>query len=243
MIVCHKKKFIFIHNPKAAGTSFRMSISGYHDHPREFWGTSPDNFFCTTVDLAHLRSWELPIVAPGVYEHFQEYTTLAFARDPEQRFISAAFEHFRNFKNSLSFPKLDVPAQQEHLYALIDSDLTMEKVISDVRYVHFSPQTWFFYSGRKRIVKHILPLFTEQADFAAAYDILELPRAQATIMNRSSRDRVGALLTPKLRAFVRQFYAIDYAMFGLHPYLAPLLPTADAAAAQPATVSRIETKI
>ena len=237
MIVCHKNKFIFIHNPKAAGTSFRNAIKKYHDHPKEFWGTAPDPFFGATVDLAHLRAWELPIVAPAVYEVMKDYTTLAFARDPEQRFISACFEHFRNFGDA-AFLDMDTPGQQQRMESLIDGDLTIEKVISDSRYVHFSPQTWYFYAGRTRQVRHILPLLTDQDDFTAACTILELPLIHAEVRNRATRDRSESLLTPKLREFVRRFYAIDYALFGMHPHLTALLQPGKTAPVRPPEMLR-----
>jgi hypothetical protein len=181
-----------------------------------------DPFLQTQVDLAHLRSWELAIVVPTLFERLPELRSLAFVRHPLPRFISACFEHFRNFHKDTDFAALDAGRQAALIHGLIDT-LSHRLVLSDARYVHFSPQKWFLFLGIRRLVTHILPLHSENEDFASAFDLLELPRAKVQPQNRSTVPHLSQLHTPEVRAFVERFYKIDYDFFAATDHLRPML--------------------
>jgi hypothetical protein len=222
MIVCNERKFVFIHNPKAAGTSFRKVIEQYHDHHRRFWGLVQDPFLQAQVDLAHLRSWELAIVAPSLFERLAEFRSLVFVRHPARRFISACFEYFHNFVPEAGFGTLDVDGQRRLIHGLIETTLNHRLVISDARYVHFSPQKWFIFLGVRRIVGHVLPLFSSDEELVSAFDLLELPRVKVPTRNRSATPSFGRLYTPEVASFVDSFYRIDFEYFLATDHLRPL---------------------
>ena len=96
-------------------------------------------------------------------------------------------------------------------------------VLSDVQFVHFSLQSWYVYLGRTRIADHILPLMSEDEDFASAYDILEVPRRPITRSNRSAPGRYDELMCPEFEDFVRRFYAEDFAMLDSFEHLRHLV--------------------
>ena len=223
MIVSQKRGFIFFHNPKAAGTSFRTSIWEYHDFGRIFWGEEFSPYMNVTVDLAHLRSWELPCVAPNLFEVLESYRKLVFVRNPARRFISACFEHFAKFYPETDFHHKDAVTQRSIIGNLIETRLNHLTVLSDFQLVHFSPQKWYVFLGARRIADHILPVMSDHEDMSAAYDVLELPRRTLGREHRSSPERYRSLMDSTLDNFVKQFYRIDYEMLDSFDYLRPLI--------------------
>ncbi len=217
VIVSNLKNFVFIHNPKAAGTAFRSAIARWHDHPTRFWGTASHPYFQAPLDLAHLRAWELPIVAPDVFAALETRPSLAFVRDPLPRFLSACAEHFRDFRPRARFARFGPTGQRLLIHWLIRSGRIAAGVRGDYRYVHFSPQRWFTHLGDRQIVRHILPIRSEQDDFAQAFALLDLPPAPAQEENRTTGADWHALASPQITRFVRDFYAMDYALLAELP--------------------------
>jgi hypothetical protein len=217
VIVSAAHRFVFIHNPKAAGTAFRTAIAPYHDHPTEFWGIVQNAFFNGPVDLAHLRSWELPIVAPRVFAALDSYTSLAFLRDPLPRFLSACAEHFRNFRPQARFAIRPPYGQQLLIHRLIRSGDIPSRVRCDPEFVHFSPQIWFTHLGELRLVRHLLPIASEQDNFSAAFALLGLPPAPPQAENRTPGANWRTVASPEIEAFVRDFYAQDYQLLETLP--------------------------
>ena len=212
MIISTAQNFIFIHNPKAAGTAFRSAIAPYHDHPRQFWGVAADAYFNAPVDLAHLRAWELPVVAPDVFAALDTYASLAFLRDPLPRGLSACAEHFRNFRPQARFARWGVMGQRLLIHRLIRSGRIQAGVRADPHYVHFSPQHWFTHLGERQIVRHLLAIRSDQDDFSRAFALLGLPPAPARVENRTQGADWYFLVSPEITAFVRDFYAADHAL-------------------------------
>jgi len=223
MIVSRKRKFVFFHNPKAAGTSFRASIEEYHDFGRMFWGEEFSSYLNVTVDLAHLRAWELPGVAPGLFKELHDYRTLVFVRNPFRRFMSACFEHFYKFQPDLNFINKDVETQRSMIRHLLQTKLNNMSVLSDYQLVHFSLQLWYVFLGPNRIADHVLPLLSENEDFASAYDILEVPRRTIGRERRGAPERYATLMCQEFEDFVLRFYATDFQMIDAFDHLRPLL--------------------
>lgn len=234
MIISKSRRFVFFHNPKVAGTSFRQAISEYHDFGRIFWGVEYSPFFQTNVDLAHLRTWELPCVAPGLFRTLDQYRSLVFLRNPERRFVSACFEHFRKFRGGEGFLQLDVPRQREAIMAFV-KELTVGPVLNDVRYIHFSLQKWYVFLGTERLVNHLIPVFTDKDDLAGACDILEVPRRPVKHHRAGAIGRFEQICCSEISDFVKDFYAADYEMFASFDHLRALcdndLPAVAATAA------------
>jgi len=213
MIVSSTRSFVFVHNPKAAGTAFRSAIAPFHDHPTQFWGVAPNAYFDAPVDLAHLRAWELPVVAPDVSATLESGTSLAFLRDPLPRFLSACAEHFRNFRPRARFHRWGPRGQRLLIHRLIRSGEIQARVRWDPHYVHFSPQHWFTHLGERRIVRHLLPIRGEREDFGPAFALLGLPAAPSRMENRTQGADWRALASPEIEAFTRDFYARDHALW------------------------------
>jgi hypothetical protein len=214
MIVSKARSFIFFHNPKVAGTAFRSVIQRYHDHHRTFWGVVKDPFLGINIDLAHLRGWELPIVAPDLLADFDHYRKIVFVRCPERRFMSACFEHFKIYEAGVGLEKKSADDQRAIIMQFINEILTINKVVSDARYVYFSPQRWYVETPQRRMVDFVLPL---SGGFDAAFDVLGLPRMPVGSENTRRGHRFEDIICAEISEFVRSFYAADYDMItGIH---------------------------
>ena len=213
MIISEKRRFIFLHNPKAAGTSFRRAIEQYHDWPRKFWGYPSDPYMGMPIDLAHLRLWELAALAPDLAARINEFQKLVFVRCPLRRFVAACFEHFIVFRPEVRFGALPPEAQRTLLLRFIAQDLTPQKIAADYRYVHFSPQRWYVTLGEQRVVDHIVPVISRRETFSKAFGILGIPPSPPEILNRRASFLFDKLICPDIIAFVRSFYALDYELF------------------------------
>ena len=95
---------------------------------------------------------------------------------------------------------------------LLEGDLTNAAVRGDVRYVHFSLQTWFTHLGGRRMARHIVPVRSEHDDFADVYRLLGVPFVVMAPMNRGGGGAWPAQGDPVISKFVRDFYAPDYAL-------------------------------
>lgn len=223
MIISHAKKFIFVHNPKCAGTAFRALVASHHDHAMQFWGIDHKSYFQRDTDYAHLRLWELAVLYPEVMRYFETYNSVAFVRNPFQRFLSAISEHFKQYRPSENL--LDCSAAKQLLIVenFIDAQLTTDRIHADFRYVHFSPQSWFLNLGMERKVKHVLPILDDGKFGRHGLDILGLPAAPLKPRNVMEHD-LSALLESKLiRAFVLGFYRRDFLLLHDDATLRPVI--------------------
>lgn len=143
MIISHKHKFVFIHNPKVAGSAVRKALEHLHDDPQTFWhqGYLPE--LERVVDLAHLTFNDLLKIRPQC----KDYTVLAVWRDPYERFVSGMKEHARQHGVKIHTGK--------------DRDALITKMSDavlrfDWKYVHLCPQHYFF---RGVSTRNLIPVY------------------------------------------------------------------------------------
>jgi hypothetical protein len=174
MIVSQKQGFVWIHNPKVAGTSFRATIQRYHDWPTEFASVIFNERLGKKVDISHLRMWELPVGFPDLWALLPSLTTAVFVRDPLRRFISSCFQHYRQWDYGMDILNVPRTRQQIAIRSVMDR-LTPELLRFDARYVHFTPQREFIFLDGERIIRHVIPL----SDIASAYETLGIPQSES----------------------------------------------------------------
>jgi hypothetical protein len=218
MIVSHARKFIFIHNPKCAGTSFRTAIDVYDDHGLKFWGLFYNPFFMKNLDYAHLRTWEVAAVFPEIMEKFSSYRSIVFVKNPYTRFVSSVREHFLRFRNN-KLSDLSAAEQMARVEKFVEQEITLHKVLGDVAYVHFSPQSWFINLGGRRLVTHIIPMRAGTNFIESATGILEIPSLPVERLNRSSLSSEAILQSPKVLSFIKSFYKQDFDLFEQYDHL------------------------
>ena len=150
MIVSKRYGFAWLHNPKAAGTSFRTSIAGYHDWPTTFWNYALKKGHI--VDMAHLPLWRIRAMEPDLWKLWPDLRTLVFVRDPLRRFVSACCEHYENFDPPKDLQRAG-PRRRQVRVASIMGRLTPSLARSDYRYAHFIPQRDYVFLDAERVVQ------------------------------------------------------------------------------------------
>jgi hypothetical protein len=102
MIISDDQKFIFIHNPKCAGTTVRKSLKVYNSRGEAYWMF--DHLEGKKIDKAHMP---LSVFMRYSFEDFrllESYFTFGFVRNPYRRFISAFNETHKTLWSVSSDP-------------------------------------------------------------------------------------------------------------------------------------------
>jgi len=221
MIVSFSRKFVFFHNPKCAGSSFRAVIAEHHDDPFNFWGLHFAPYFRAELDFAHLRSWELVALFPQLAEVAAQGNSLIFVRNPYQRFLSAFREYVSRYHPELGMETMG----PEALRLLVEQflpEIAVSRILSDPRFVHFSPQIWFIRHGARDMVRHIVPIGPEHGFMHHALHMLGLPAAPIGWENSTGYSMLHALASPRIVEFISQLYEQDIAYFRSQPRLSSL---------------------
>jgi hypothetical protein len=197
VIISHKHKWVFVHNPKVAGTSVRSALAPYHDDSREFWhqGWFPPED--RVIDLAHMTAdiWH-PIVDP-------RYTSFGFVRHPYARFVSGLTEVMRRHCKDFA----------PDLRRFVMEQMTPANLRWDWRFIHLCPQHNFFFRGSKRVVDHVGRMENLAQDWAAITSLLGLNI-------NLPHERVGAipqhtlLEDPEVLNRINSLYLRDFQLFG-----------------------------
>jgi hypothetical protein len=234
MIVSHAKRFIFLHIPKCAGTSFRESLKPYHDDPDSFWYQRHDPYFSREVDYAHLRSWELLALFPHMFDLLTEYNTMALVRSPYQRFISALTQRLTAFHPKLDFNAMDKTTVRECAENFIRDELRIERVLGNADFIHFSLQTWYINLGERRLARHVMPIPTNDDGWSKVFGVIGLPSASVGHLNRRRQPFDHLLENPAMLEYIETFYKSDLDWLRREPTLAALAerPKHDALAPQ-----------
>ncbi len=225
MVISHKLRFIFLHNPKCAGTSFRDALKPYHDDHFNFWGIFYAPYFKNHIDHTHLRLWEMQAQFPKIFSCLADYNSLIFVRDPYARFLSALNEHMKKFQPNIKLLEMDTLQRIGAIEAFILNELTIARITTDWRFIHFSPQLWYLRLGEHTIPRHIVAIRNGHDFIHQGLACLGLPALPVPHHNPSPVDLTGILASPVITGFIHEFYRDDLAYFAAAPALAPMLTT------------------
>jgi hypothetical protein len=187
---CDARRAIFVHTPKAAGTSIALSV----------FGELPYHY--TAADY-------VAIFGRATYE---AYFTFSFVRNPWDRLVSA-YQYLRNG----GWDARDELWSRQHLSPYTDfadfvrRGLRTREVLS---FMHFRPQVEFVCDWRGRIaVDHLGYFETIDADFAVVCTHLgvAVPLAHT---NRSTERDYRVHYDEETRGIVARVYARDIRTFG-----------------------------
>ena len=219
MIISQSRNFVFVHTPKCAGRTFRQFVDPYHDYPFLFWYRRQSAFLNIELDYAHLRAWEVNILFPDVFQMLLQSRSLTFFRDPAERYLSAIYEHFDQYRPEVRLPAQPIERQKE-LIREFSAEIRPEMAITDPRYVHFSPQKWFTHMGDTRVVKYILPLKHDYDAVGAAFGIFGIDDKR-TDKSTARKVDVADMLGEKVIQQTYRMYAQDWEIWVI---IAPLNP-------------------
>ena len=220
MIISYRRHFSFIHVPKCAGKAFREVVQPFHDHPVTFWDIQKAPKLNILLDFAHLRCWEVDILFPDVIAFLNGCRSLAFIRNPAERYVSAVYEHFSQHRPEVGLAYMPFADQRDVIRDFTRS-FRLEASLGDRRYVHFSPQRWFTHLYERQVVRHLLPLTAEGNTLSAGLALLEIPDREPAQGSARQLDP-DAILGADLLAKVRSLYAIDYDLCESLDHLRPL---------------------
>lgn len=204
MIISHKYQTVFVHIPKCAGTSIRNMILNADPDAVRFWGWTWLDRHQRYGDSAHIPLVEL---APMPMGRVREYTTVTLSRDPVARFLSAVPQHLS--QHPYRSPK--TPSE-------ILAELTTTNIRYNPAYIHFCPQHYFIYIGRKRHIDHVISIETENWEDALVdllafqgfpRDKLKLPKLNAGA-GKKTNDLSDADLRRLYQLYKRDFYLLGY---------------------------------
>lgn len=150
MIISNSHKFVFIHNPKVAGSSIRKMLLPFNDSPIELWHQRHIPELHRVVDMSHLSADEFRTLEQRDYVQVcDEAFRFGFVRDPYARFISALREFSRQHSVSVD------ENHRTDMKEFVLNHLTPISVQYDWRFSHFRPQYHFFYDGNRRVADYI----------------------------------------------------------------------------------------
>lgn len=161
MLISDKEEFVFIHNPKAAGTSIRTFFMPHEDRNDYYWGHLYSTVKSRVIDKAHLAMKDF-ISCFDDAELLDKYFVFGFVRNPYDKVYSAYMTHRKIKNETLGF-----------------NDFIKQKIDDcSVRYdwgmVHFCPQHYFFYDDNKIKADFIGRVENIERDFIHACKMINL---------------------------------------------------------------------
>jgi chondroitin 4-sulfotransferase 11 len=146
-MISYQHKFLFIHIPKAAGTSIESALFPFADesHGSEF-----------AVKSRCWRNMELFLVS----ENFPEFFSFTFVREPRERFISA-WNHFKgserntSVENFLRKTEIFLAQNPGQLYRQLPANETRFDILN--RKIHAELATFTYPFNSTIVGYHLLP--------------------------------------------------------------------------------------
>ena len=140
MIVSNRFGFVFVHVPKAAGSTVREQLSDVDPEAVTLWGRKKHEVL-GDIDLAHLPLTVLRDHFPEYFQAVNDFPSYALVRDPDERFASSISQHVKVH-------------QRRSVRDLSEQELrrTVERVLETLgssgpalpaMYAHFTPQSQF----------------------------------------------------------------------------------------------------
>ncbi|MFT4792517.1 MAG: hypothetical protein ACJAW4_002515 [Paracoccaceae bacterium] len=216
MIVSDRHGFIFVHNPKAGGMSFRTALKPRDDSGGFFDGWRPYPPQGRQLDRMHLTLAQIRRHHPETFGKFETYYSFGFVRDPYQRLCSAFSQHL-----TLATPILrdSVREDPDVFYSVLNRfalrALRPHAAENDVKLTHFLPQSAFFTLNGAQVLTDIARLETPEH---WPERITTLLGSRAQRLNQTPH-RGGApydvsRLSRAVLDLVHEAYAEDFERFG-----------------------------
>jgi len=147
MVISDSQKFIFLHNPKCAGTTVRKSLKPFDTRNDYYWLF--DDLDSCKVDKAHMPMHVLKRYNYHDFCLLEEYFVFGFVRNPYERIISAFNEGNKELYKKFSSGVVNI---KEYKVLLNDfcSTLTTDNLSGwNIKYRHAVRQSEIYYLGYK----------------------------------------------------------------------------------------------
>ena len=168
MLISDDKQFIFVHNPKAAGSSIRNALMEFDSYNNRFWHHEYYPVLERIVDKAHMPLLDIKLAAPNVFAYFEQYFSFGFCRNPYDKVYSAFQEKKRDWQL----------AGDIEFNSYVQDNLNASNIRYDWNFCHFIPQYHFFYLNNKIIVDYIGRFENINRDYIYLHNILDLNKSE-----------------------------------------------------------------
>jgi len=218
MIVSDTRQFIFIHNPKCAGTTVRRALMPFDTTGDFFWMFH--EIEGRQLDKAHLPLSLLKAYFPEYFERLTSHFVFMFVRDPYARAISA-FNEARSRIVSEADPAREIVENRDAYVAALNDfigRLTPEKLDGwGTDYSHFIRQRDMAYLGAKLMVDCVMQSENLVAT-SAKLDVFD-PELRVRLLDaprynvRTVPEEPESLLSRESIATINAIYRDDFLLF------------------------------
>lgn len=239
MIISERKGFIFVHNPKCAGTSVRSALTPYDTTHDLFWNFETWNG--REIDRAHMPLFMFRSLYPQYFALLSHYLSFMFVRDPYDRAVSA----FNEVRRML-VPTSGEPGSEKNYRQALNSflaNMTEKSLRREMRkYRHFVRQSDMAFLGQKRLVDIVMKI-EEWPDCLSQLAVF-MPDVAARIAQAEKRNvtrmpnRHKSYLDEVSIGKINTIYEQDFDLFGYSRITAP--QPAALATEQPAEEAELE---
>ena len=220
MIVSDSHRFIFIHNPKCAGTSVRRCLSQYDTLGSKFWRKVDHRL--PRKDMAHMEMQYIYDFYPEIWEKMQSYFVFGFCRHPMRRLVSGFNEtHKALYKEAVEYPE-SLATYRCVFNAYCQRFL--RETIDNFPFTHTLPQHRMFYQGNKCRADLVLKIeeFSETSlirmfpfiDERVCSDLAKAIHAKNRMNVKEFPLQAAQLLDDVVLENVYQYYKRDFQIFG-----------------------------
>lgn len=217
VIISDRKQFVFLHNPKSAGTSIRRALLKFDDRDDFYWKHHVSRALGRKLDKAHMAADDFRQEFPADFELLGKYFVFMFVRDPYDRAVSAYNEMAERSLGIATTPG----AMARHLRRM--NDFLSERCTEDsIRYDFdlrfFVPQHAMCFQGGACLADYIGRFEDLDEGLSKVTELAKLPDnafAGLAKANRRNRDfQAIDLLTPESIARINMLYERDFTEFG-----------------------------
>lgn len=222
MIISDSKQFVFIHNPKCAGTSFRSALVSYDTTGLLF--ARHDTWNGYKVETTHLPLFMMQANYPVYFRKLESYFSFMVVRNPFTRFVSAFNEINESVYND--FKQSGDVSRYRYEINRFAAELSADSLRGwDFALRHFVPQAEFAFIGPKNYVDALIRF----EDLTRGYDRIGLFRHEiAEVLRRAPAQRarpvrtpLGDLLDPSTVRKLLVIYDRDFVLFEYDQFLPP----------------------
>lgn len=216
MLISDDSKFVFLHNPKCAGTSVRSKLMKLENRNNLYWMFDEVNN--CKIDKAHMSLSKFQDFNSQDYELLNDYFVFGFVRNPYSRIISAFNEtHIPLYKQfNADLEGNDYILQLNNFCRSLNKNNTLG---NHLRFRHCIQQHRIFYMNNKCKADLIIKL----EDIGTGLDKLKIlhPRVYEAIsdLHKSKKNQKPLAIKPEeilseeSLEHIRVVYSKDFSLF------------------------------
>ncbi|MBV9330979.1 MAG: sulfotransferase family 2 domain-containing protein [Alphaproteobacteria bacterium] len=217
MIISDSRRFVFLHNPKAAGTSIRRALQPYDSRSNFYWKTCRSEVLGRELDKAHMAAEDFRAQFPSDFALLADYFVFMFVRNPYDRAVSAYNETVERRLSVITTPRT-MRKYIEALNRFILEKCTPEAIRYDFALRFFIPQEAICVADGKSVADYIGRFEDMEGSLDRIASLAGLPdTAFGKLRRANARNRsfqYEDLLSGDTVAHINAVYRGDFERFG-----------------------------